>query len=157
LSVAFLVAAFLATANAGRLARVRAPVLPALLAGFGAVAAVALLADELLDRLAVSPESFRIAAGLVLAVAGLRGLVGAISVSGPYSAVITPELALLAVSAGADEPTGKVLTAAAIAFAVGGLASVPAGRRLLAPAARFLSALQVVVGVALVVSGVQDV
>ena len=128
-----------------------------MLAGFVVVAAGVLLADELLDRLAISPESFRIAAGLVLAVAGLWALVGAIAVSGPYSAVVTPELALRAVSAGADEPTGKVLAAAAIAFAVGALASVPVGRRLLAPAARFLSALQVVVGVALVVSGVQDV
>jgi small neutral amino acid transporter SnatA (MarC family) len=157
LSVGFLVAAFLGTTNAGRLALARGGVLRALPAGFVFVVAVVLLADELLDALDISPESFRIAAGLVLAVRGLWMVVGAISVSGAYSAVVTPELALLAVSAGADEPTGKVLAAAAIAFAVGALASIPAGQRLLAPAARFLSALQVVVGVALVVSGVQDV
>jgi hypothetical protein len=146
----FLVAAFLATANPGR---AQGGVLRALLAAYALVVAAVLAADELLDLLEVSPESFRIAAGLVLAIAGLRTLLGAASVAGTYSAVVTPELALLSVSAGADEPTGTVLVAAALAFTVAGLAAAVPGRVLV----RFLAALQIVVAVALVVSGVQDV
>jgi small neutral amino acid transporter SnatA (MarC family) len=129
----------------------------ALLAGFALVVVAALLADDLLDLLEISPESIRIAAGLVLAVNGLRTLVGSVSSSGPLAAVVTPELALLALTAGADEPVGRVLAAAALALALVAPAALVGRRGLLVPVARFLAALQVVVAVALVVSGVRDV
>ena len=63
-------------------------------------------ADDLLDALSISPESFRIAAGLVLAVTGIRTLLWPNAVAGPFAAVlVTPELACVALSFGADEST----------------------------------------------------
>ena len=82
----------------------------------------------MLDALAISPESFRIAAGLVLAAAGLRTIVWP-RPSGPFAAIlVTPALACLAVSFGADEATGAVLGAAAIALAVAAIAALAAPR-----------------------------
>lgn len=164
MSLGFLVAGFLATTNAGRvgLARLAARAAPAsvavaLAAGFLLAALAALLADVLLDALAVSPESFRIAAGLVLAVTGVRTLV-APAPAGPFAAVlVTPELAAFAVSAGADAPAGRVLGAAAAALLVAAVAAAAPGGTPLALAARFLAALQLVVAVALVVAGIRDV
>lgn len=165
MSFGFLVAAFLATTNAGRvgLARLegrpgRSSLALALVAGFALAAAAVLLAEDLLDALAISPESFRIAAGLVLAAAGLWTIVAPLSGPGPFVAVLlTPELMVLALSAGADESAGKVLGAAAVAFLFVAAAGAVPRRGLLLPAARFLAALQVIVAVALVVSGVRDV
>jgi hypothetical protein len=165
-SFGFMVAGFLATTNVGRVALAcrggrpapRALAL-ALAAGLGLVVLGTLVADELLDALAISPESFRIAAGLVLAAAGLRTMVWP-QPSGPFAAIlVTPALACLSVSFGADDATGRVLGAAAIAFAVVAIAIavVPHPREPMGPVAQFLAALEVVVAVALVVSGVRDV
>jgi hypothetical protein len=164
MSFGFLVAGFLSTTNAGRVALACREGRPtprtlalALMAGFGLVAVGAVLADELLDALAISPESFRIAAGLVLAAAGLRTIVWP-QPSGPFAAIlVTPELACLAVSFGADEALGKVLGAAAIALPIVAIAAVARPREPIGLAAPFLASLQVVVAVALVVSGVRDV
>jgi small neutral amino acid transporter SnatA (MarC family) len=165
LSFGFLLAAFLATANPARVAlaalesRPRRASLALAVAGSFALAAVAaLLSDNLLDVLDVSPESFRIAAGLVLGVAGLRALVSGLSFAGPFGAVVvTPELAVLAVSAGADQSLGRVLGAVAVTLLLVVPALAAPRRGPLVVAARFLGALQVVVAVALVVSGVRDV
>jgi hypothetical protein len=164
-SFGFLVAAFLATTNAGRVALARGPSRPpsrtlalALLVGFGVVAAAAVFADDLLEALSISPESFRIAAGLVLAAAGVRTIVWPRPAAGPFAAVlVTPELACLVIRFGADEPTGRVLGAAAIALPVVAVAAVMRPREPTAVAAQFLAALQLVVAIALVVSGVRDV
>jgi len=128
-----------------------------LAAGAALILAGVLLADPLLDALDISPESFRIGAGIVLAAMGAATLVRP-RPGGPAGALlVTPELACMAIAASADEGVGPALGAAAIALAVvAGLALLPR----LAPAGRaapFLAALQVVVGVALVVSGVRDV
>jgi len=163
-SFGFMVVGFLATTNAGRVALACRGGRPtprtlalALAAGFGLVAVGAAVADELLDALAISPESFRIAAGLVLAAAGLRTIVWP-QPSGPFAAILlTPALACLAVSFGADEETGKVLGAAAISFVVVAIAALARPREPIGRAAEFLAALQVVVAVALVVSGVREV
>lgn len=158
----FLVAAFLAVTNAGRVGLARldgagSPAVP-LAAAFGLFALAILLADDLLDLLAISPESFRIAAGLVLAATGLWGLIGPLAHTGPFTAaLVTPELAVLAFSAGADEGAAEVMGAAAVALAVVALACAAPRRGLLVPAARLFAALQVIVAVALVVSGVRDV
>ena len=164
MSFGYLIAGFLSTTNAGRVAlaaqarppsrqeRVAAP-----LVGAALIAGATLAADGLLDALSISPESFRIAAGLVLIAAGLRTMFWPAS-SAPFGAVlVTPELAVLSVSLGADEPNAKVLAAALPALVVLVLAHRARGRDSSAVAAQFLAALQLVVAVALVVAGIRDV
>jgi hypothetical protein len=164
-SFAFLVAGFLGTLNAGRVALAVAAHRPPRrdLAVAAAAAAVLVLAgvlgaDALLDWLAISPESWRIAAAVVLGAAGVRTIVWPSATTGPFAAVlVTPELAALAVSFGADEPAGRVLAAAALGL-VPALLAVRARRRDTgALAAQFLAALQIVVAIALAVSGIRDV
>jgi hypothetical protein len=130
------------------------------------VLAGALLADTVLDALAISPESFRIATGLVLAAAGVRTMIWPAPAPAPLTLIlVTPELTALAFSFGADEPTGKVLLAALPAFGLLALARLgradgtSAAHRAgtSAVAAQFLAALQMVVAVALAVAGIRDV
>ena len=165
MSFAFLVAGFLATTNAGRVALAARAERPAprtlavaLVAGVALIAAGVIFADDLLDALAISPESFRIAAGIVLAASGVRTIVWP-RPSGPFGAVlVTPALACLAVSSGADAATGRALGAAAIALAlVAIVAASPPREPAAGLATQFLAALQVVIAVALVVAGVRDV
>jgi small neutral amino acid transporter SnatA (MarC family) len=164
-SFGFLVAGFLATTNSGRVALAAREIRPgvrgfaaAILAGAGVVAAAVLLAGDLLDALSISPESFRIAAGLVLAAAGMRTLVWPHTAPGPFAAVlVTPELAALAVSFGADEPAGKVLAAAVCSLFPLALARRARRQETSALATQFLAALQLVVAVGLAVSGIRDV
>lgn len=164
MSAGLMIAAFLGATNAGRVALGlgdgRAPrraLLAALAGGAALVLVLVLVSDPLLDALDVSPESFRIAAGIVLAATGVVTLVRP-RPSGPAGALlVTPELACVAIAASADRGVGPALGAGAIALAVvaalGLLPRVaPAGR-----AAPFLAALAVVAGVALVVLGVRDV
>jgi hypothetical protein len=115
------------------------------------------LADHLLDALDISPESFRIAAGLVLGAVGTRTLVWPRAAGGPFGAVlVSPDLACLALSFGADEPDWKVFAAAALALPLlFGAAARP--RSSAALAAQFLAALELVVAVALIASGVREV
>jgi small neutral amino acid transporter SnatA (MarC family) len=108
--------------------------------------------------LSISPESFRIAAGLVLAAAAVRTIVWPVPAPAPFAAVlVTPELAALAVSLGADEPADKVFAAAVPAFVLLALAYRARRRDTAALSAQFLAALQLVVAVALVVAGIRDV
>jgi hypothetical protein len=163
-SFAFLVAGFLATTNAGRCALASEAdrptprtVMVSLLAGFGLVAAATVFANDRLDALDISPESFRIAAGLVLGAAGVRTLVWPHPSSGPFPAVlVTPDLACVALSFGADDSTWKVLAAAAVSLPLL-IAAVARPRGPLVLATQFLAALELVVAVALIVSGVRDV
>jgi hypothetical protein len=163
-SFAFLVAGFLATMNAGRVALAAVAERPARRerliapAAGGALAVLGLLvADPLLDWLSISPESWRIAAAIVLGAAGVRTLV-APSASAPFPVVlITPELAVVSVSFGADEPAGKALAAAALGLLPALLALRARRPDTSALAARFLAALQIVVAIALAVSGIRDV
>jgi hypothetical protein len=164
-SFGFLVAGFLATMNAGRVALAAQASRPsprslaaAVLAGAAVVVAAVLGADRLLDALSISPESFRIAAGIVLAATGLRTIVWPHAASAPFPAIlVTPELAALAISFGADEPAGKVLAAAVLALLPAALAYRARRRDTGALATQFLAALQLVVAVALGVSGIRDV
>jgi hypothetical protein len=164
-SYGFLLAGFLATANAGRVAVAVLACRPgprafgtSLVAGAVVVVAGALGAEPLLEALSISPESFRIAAGIVLAAAALRTIVWPGAWSGPFTAVlVTPELAAAALSFGADEPTLKVLAAAAPALLAALVAFRARSRATAALAAQFLAALQIVVAVALAVAGIRDV
>ena len=130
----------------------------ALVAGLALIALGVLFADDLLDALTISPESFRIAAGIVLGASGVRTVVWP-QPSGPFGAIlVTPALACLAVSSGADVATGKALGAAAIALVVVAIAATAPPREPAAGlATQFLAALQVVIAVALVISGIRDV
>lgn len=165
MSFGFLVAGFFAVTNAGRVALAREEEEPSRLTVAIALVAGALLAivatvfaTDLLDALTISPESFRIAAGVVLLVTAIRTLFLPRASTGPFTAVLfTPELAAISLSFGADEPTGKVLGAAAITIpflVFAGLAKVPMPPALLA---QLLAGLQVVVAIALAISGMRDV
>ena len=111
MSFGLLAAGFLATTNAGRVALASIVAHPRPRTGGrpaarvrGSIATAVLFAEDLLDGLSISPESFRIAAGMVLAATGLRTIVWPQPVPGPFAAIlITPELVLVAVSFGADE------------------------------------------------------
>jgi hypothetical protein len=165
-SFGLLVAGFLATTNAGRVALARVATDPAprqrLLAlglGAGAIVLCAAFADDLLEALDISSESFRLAAGIVLAATAVRDLIWPdVPEGAPFAAVLlTPELVCVALSFGADESLGRTLAAAAIAFPFAAVAAL-ADRVRPGPApARFLAALQIIVAVALGVSGVRDV
>ena len=165
MSFGFLLAGFLATTNAGRVALARDASRPrprtvalALAAGAALVVVTVVFADDLLDALSISPESFRIAAGIVLAVTAVRTLLWPSAAAGPFTAVLlTPELACLGLSFGADEPLGRALAAAAAAVAI---AAIAGAVRVPVPAvltAQLLAALQIVVAVALAISGMRDV
>jgi small neutral amino acid transporter SnatA (MarC family) len=107
----------------------------------GTAAAVALLvalaavADPLLDALDVNLGTYRLGAGVVLAVVGLRWLI----VGAPggttepdtdarlggfvfFPTLLTPAAAVIAVSVGAEHGTGVAAVAAAVAALLGGLA-----------------------------------
>jgi hypothetical protein len=164
-SFGFLVATFLATTNAGRVALAAQAARPgrrewalAVLAAAALVVVAVLVADPLLDALSISPPSFRLAAGIVLLAAGLKTLVWPAPAPGPFVAVlVTPELAVAAISFGADEPAGKVLAAAALGLLPVLLAARARRPEASAVAARLLAALQIVAGVALGAGGIRDV
>ena len=160
-----MVAGFVATTNAGRVALAREAARPStrarlLAVGLGCAAVVlaAAFAADALDALDVSPESFRIAAGLVLAAGGIRELVWPRASSAPFAAILlTPELVCVALSFGADEPTGRVLAAGGLGLVLAAIAALADRPRPGPLPAQFLAALQIVVAVALGVSGVRDV
>ena len=143
--------------------------------GLGAVIVAAALSEPLLDAIDVSASTFRIAAGVVVAMGGLVRLADALPRPEPgiggwragivplaFPLLLAPDLVLLAISLGADEGVAPVAVGGAIgAAAVVAAAWVP---RPLGPRARFagagaarmLAAVLVVAGVALAVDGVQD-
>ena len=94
-------------------------------------AALAAVAESLLDSLDISEASMRIAAGLVLLVAGGRDLIGRPPAAEPalrgWQAAIVPvalplllrpELAVLAIAAVADDGVAVTVAAAALAVAL---------------------------------------
>jgi small neutral amino acid transporter SnatA (MarC family) len=143
-------------------------------AGAGVVAVVAVLAGvsgPLLDLLDVSPPTFRVAAGLVLAFRGLLDLVRA-PVPEPeglsgwgealfpvgFPVMFRPELAVLALAAGADLGVAR---AGILSLVPVGLAAFAVVRWRHVPSARAVGALlsvgAIVVGVALITGGVLDI
>jgi len=139
MSGALVILAFVVAVNPARLYGAlpraddrRSRVLVTVLGGAGSLAvyaALAAVAESLLDWLDVAPASMRIAAGLVLLVAGGRDLVGRPPAAEPalrgWQAAIVPvaiplllrpELAVLAIAAGADD--GFVATVVAATLAV---------------------------------------
>jgi small neutral amino acid transporter SnatA (MarC family) len=138
-----------------------------------AVAAAA-ASGFLLDLLDVSEATFRIAAGVVLGLAGARWLVlGASTVdvdtpAGSWRRVgvplliptlVTPPLAMVAISAGADDGVLVAAWTAAIALVLAWLSVTMRKRRRLGwvVGARFVGALGIAVAFAMVVDGVKSV
>jgi small neutral amino acid transporter SnatA (MarC family) len=152
----------------------RALVAIASVAALAVAAALLAVADPFLDALDVSPESLRIAAGLVLVVGGVRALVAPRPASDPvlpgvraalvpvlFPLLLTPELALVLLAAGADEHNGAALGGLTIALVLASASTLvrrtPVTDGLFAAAARLLGALLVLAGVAYVVDGIRDV
>jgi small neutral amino acid transporter SnatA (MarC family) len=136
----------------------------------GAGAALAALGGSLLDSLDVSPESFRLAAGIVLAVEGARVLVwprpavepglpglAAALVPVAFPLLLQPGVLVLALAAGGDGAgwtgVGALAIALALVVAVGALRAGP----LVVAGARLLGAVEVLAGAALAVSALTDV
>jgi small neutral amino acid transporter SnatA (MarC family) len=177
-SFGFLLLAFGAAVNPCRtrlaLPGSRAALVLGSLVALAAGAALAVAGDVLLEALDVSPESFRLAAGLVLTLEGLRALVlprpaeepelpglGAALVPVAFPLLLQPGVVVLALAAGADGVVGEGIGALAVALLLVGLARlVPLGARgegLFAAGARILGALEIVAGAALAVDAIRDV
>jgi small neutral amino acid transporter SnatA (MarC family) len=133
--------------------------------------AIGASADPVLDVLDVSLGTYRLGAGVVIAVAGLRWLaVGAAApVEEPdddrrlagfvaFPVLLTPGAAVLALSVGAEHGTAATAIAAGVAVLLGGLGiflrrSIP--HLLALGLVRLLGAVAVVVGVIVAVDGTQ--
>jgi small neutral amino acid transporter SnatA (MarC family) len=140
-----------------------------------AVCVVAALAEPLLEAIDVSDPSFRVAAGIIGAIAGVADLFRrppppepalegwrAALVPVAIPVVARPALVVLALGAGADESV--LVTVAAMAVGVAALCAVVArcptdgtGGRVLRWAGRLLAAGLIACGVILTVDGVLDV
>ena len=178
MSFAFLLVAFLAAVNPCRLRLVlperrEAVALGALLA-LGAVAALAAVGGAFLDALDVSPESWRLAAAVVLALEGARALLSARPGAEPelagrkaaivpvaFPLLLSPGVVALALAAGGDDVEAAALGALAVALGLVVLATaIPRIERadpLLAAGGRLLGALEIAAGIALAVDAVRDV
>ncbi|QGG96206.1 hypothetical protein [Actinomarinicola tropica] len=182
---ALVVVAVVAAANPARLARaagtapegtaVRRPVATGGAAAAVAVVVLALLGSSAWTWLDVSDPTGVVAAGLVLALAGAWSLLAPLpswepALDGGRAAllpvavplVLRPELALLALAAGADGhvPAVVVGMVIAVASAVGGTVESSGGDardRLWSWAARGTGAVVVAAGVAMAVAGVYSV
>lgn len=127
---------------------------------------------NLLDALDITPETWRIAAGVIATVVGLRGLAlpdraAEPELGGKWAAVvpvafpllITPELVALISIFGATEPATRSLGGLALALAIGAATALVAHRRpgLWLAGARLFAAVLILVGLAMVVEGIRDV
>jgi small neutral amino acid transporter SnatA (MarC family) len=149
--------------------------------GVGAVVAagvlilVAALGDAILDGLDITDETWRMAAGIVVGLAGVKALLGGPTrpvpapLSRPLHAIVPvafplllrPESVVLAVLYGATESTALAFGAIAVGVAAAGTAaavtSPSPGATTATALSRMLGALLVVAAVALVVAGIRDV
>ena len=178
MSFAFLLLALVASANPCRVRLVLperrlAVTLGALLA-LGSAAAVAAVGGAFLDALDISPETFRLAAALVLVLEGARALLlarpatepelaglGAAVVPVLFPLLLTPGVVALALAAGGDDMGGEAVGALAIAFGAVVLTTwIPRGERadpLLTAGGRLLGAAEIAAGIALAVDSLHDV
>ncbi len=151
-------------------ARRAAVAIGALLAGALLIIA-ALAADRILDALEIEPESFRIAAGTVMATTGVYvtlrpGTLLPSSPAGRSAAIfpigipsfLSPAALVAAISYGTDEGTGTAIIAGLLVLALAAAAAIliprERGRVATDAIARLTGALLVVLAVALVVDGV---
>lgn len=152
---------------------------PVALAVIGAISAgviylvLVLAAEDLLEGLDIAPETFRIAAGVVMAVSGVAailrlGLAQDGAAPGYAAALFPLALPLLASAAGlsaavsyaVDEGEGRTLLASLVIVAVSAALTVayrPAWRPAADALARLTGALLVVLAAGLIVEGVRDI
>ena len=178
MSFAFLLLALVASANPCRVRLVlperrEAVALGALIA-FAAAAGVAAVGGAVLDVLDITPETFPLAAAVVLALEGARALVlarparepelgglGAALVPVAFPLLLTPGVVMLTLTAGGDDDVALAVGALAVAFGLVLLMTlIPRGARsdaLLAAGGRLLGAAEIAVGIALAVESVHDV
>lgn len=144
----------------------------------GAIAVVAYAgaafgATRLLDGLAIEPESFRVAAGIVMATVGVFAIWrGAPDIEGTAAGLrasvfplalpllVSPAGLVAAITYGADDGGGKALGAVAVPLAIAGVLLVSrTGRAMpaLDAVARLTGALLVAVAAGLVVDGVRAI
>ena len=154
--------------------RVRRDVMAAAAAVAAAVAvAVSWLSGPALDALDVTPATFRVAAGVVLGVAGVRWVA-----FGPWRlpddvcrrgwqqvvvpllvpVLVTPQLVAVSISVGADHGVAVVVLGAAAAMALAWIVTtVGPATEVWSVAARFVGAVAIVVALAMAVDGVRSV
>jgi small neutral amino acid transporter SnatA (MarC family) len=177
-SFAFLLLALVAAANPCRVRLVvperrEAVALGALIA-LGAASALAAVGSSLLDALDITPETFRLAGAVVLALEGAHALLlarpvpepelaglGAALVPVAFPLLLTPGVVMLALTAGGDDLVGEAVGALAVAFALVLLVMlIPRGARsdpLLAAGGRLLGALEIAAGIALAIDSLREV
>jgi hypothetical protein len=144
--------ALLAAANPGRLPQPAGPARLGVLGAFGAVIALAALSGPIADLLSLSPASVRLAAGAVLAVTSLVGLVVP---AGDWSdGLAVAATAVVALAAGIDNGV-LVVVAAALPTVAAALWLPPSWRRPLV--ARVVAAVGVAIAISLLVDGVLGV
>jgi len=177
----FKIIAYLAAVNPPRL-RIGLPEaggrarLGPLLAGsalvFVITAALALSAETVLEWFQITPESWRMASGIIVGLVGARVLVapqradepvldgwGAALVPVAFPLLFTPQLAALAVLFGGTESTGVAVGMLALAMVVAVAVGMMRRTRdaLWLASARFFGALLIIVAVLEVVEGIRDV
>jgi small neutral amino acid transporter SnatA (MarC family) len=175
LSLAFLLFAFVSAVNPCRLRLGFGGPWPPLALGCAlalvAGAALAAVGSTVLDVLDISPESFRLAAALVLSVEGARTLVwpqpalepaldglGAAVVPVAFPLLLQPGVVALALAAGGAEVAGQAIAALAVALAVAAAAgALLRANGLVVAGSRFLGALELAAGVELAVDAIRDV
>jgi small neutral amino acid transporter SnatA (MarC family) len=136
------------------------------LAAAGAVTVLAGLSHVVLDGLDVSPPTFRVATGVILAVAAVRWVaVGASPITTaegtPPVAVLllTPQLVAVAITSGADDGVASTCIAGALAMLATAVAARWRGEGAVvwSLAARLVGMAGVAVALAVVVDGVKTV
>ena len=178
MSFAFLLVALVTSVNPCRLRLVlperRSAVAFGALIALGSGAAVAAVGDAFLDTLDITPETFRLASAVVLALEGARALVlarptrepelgglGAALVPVAFPLLLTPGVVMLALTAGGDDIVGWAVAALGVACALALLSTfIPRSTRadaLLAAGGRLLGAAEIAAGVALAVDSLHDV
>jgi small neutral amino acid transporter SnatA (MarC family) len=140
----------------------------------GAAAGLAAGADRFLDALDVSPESFRLAAGFVLAFEGAWTLVRprpypepvlpnrlAAFVPVAFPLLLTPGLVVLSLAAGADldagQTTAALLCALALLLPTLVVERSPGNEALLAAGARVVAVAEIVAAAGLALEGLRAV
>lgn len=145
---------------------------PGVILGMGLLLVLSAGAGSLLDTLEVSPEMFRIAAGLVLVIAAAwmafrpvpteepvaDGMLGALWPVA-YPRVVSPEAIVLALTTGASDGVmvGPMVLAGAVIIGLGAVPLDVRGRRVSAALGRVFAAVVVIVAVVLAVEGIRQV
>lgn len=139
---------------------------------FVITAALALSAETVLEWFQITPESWRMASGIIVGLVGARVLIapqradepvldgwGAALVPVAFPLLFTPQLAALAVLFGGTESTGVAVGMLALAMVVAVAVGMMRRTRdaLWLASARFFGAVLIIVAVLEVVEGIRDV